>query len=347
MKTLIAIALSLIFACTAFGQIEGELATSWDGTPLVFRQGFWWHNGVAFTRQRIVNSCGQYTWQYYYAPTVVAEQTRIVNTVKPTDANWRNELLRLAETREKYAQKLQLNALEHAQYMEAIKEFKFGPPPGLGSYAGYSQLGYTFTGAVTNFGVNGSSQYGYSYKDLAAIYGDNGLAQMQQSLGQSVNQVGSILDKAIHGTLDLTAQTAAGNAKLAEKVINGQIVIEVAKVLNAQPAVAANYSFSVGPNNVMKADSSKVPDAQKEQNLKAWGAMAGPKCAACHTEGNIKGGFDLNKYLGMSPAEKQRVWSMINHQDPQKRMPLQLNGTAVERPGVALTDAEKALWYLN
>ena len=96
-----------------------------------YRDGYWWSNGVAFTRTRqayyTTGYCSSrrcstrslaYRWVYRRSSYQPAVQPQYVT---PKTEGWRTKLLEIAATRDRYEASTRASANEHNEFIEAVE----------------------------------------------------------------------------------------------------------------------------------------------------------------------------------------------------------------------------------
>jgi mono/diheme cytochrome c family protein len=344
-KYLLAAFTVLVLAFGVSAQTIGEVSS---GGMTFIGDGLWRHpDGVSLYSRAWVSGVGSWVngcyqpARGYWSYTQVRQSTPAVsiNNIVNLDykrVDFRDQAMTyiLADAKERSAQR---------DFIEIVKTLGLSAP----QYGG----GYNVNGSgFVNYGASGSTVYGINaypqgVQAYNAMYNDNSLAVLGQALSQSMIQSGTYFDK---------FNTAGASLLKAELDHRGKVaqifgIAQAVELMNRPQVVQQGYQWSVTPNGEFRKDDSKVPQGVREKNLNAWATVAGAKCATCHTEGG-KGfsAFDLNRYLTMSPAEKQKVMGTLTNPDPNRRMPLALQADgSVGRPGVPLTQDEIQLFFLN
>ena len=285
--------------------------------------GYWWNNNVAFkrvaVRQKIFTSRCTYYWQTTYQWQRVSSYQ--APKVSYQDENWRKRLLKIAESRDRYQQQAKRSALEHNEFLEAVRVL------GLDDYADYTPRyatnPYNFQQAQSSQSYvpnaqQGSSVYGYSYSTLADLYGSNDLSTLYQQAGRLTERAQSLAGDA-NTQFQSTVQLEGDNrARVA-------MILAKAQLLRAAdtPEAHVQQKLEVFGNKPLQGQSP----AQIATSLS--GLMAN-KCTKCHSDGNAQGrrtlfpsGVDLTQYASYSVAQKRRTVEVVLAGDmPKNGQPL-------------------------
>lgn len=364
--------ISFLIVTTFFFISEAKAQVYSDGyvdriDNYTYRSGYWYFGSdysIPYTRVRYqnpgywyngcyVNGSFYYTYTRYYAPT----PPPIAATITAKDSDWRTQLLKVAEQRDKYNGQIQKQALEHAQYMEAVKALGLSPPiPGTyvtGGYGGYGSgigipSGYSISGNYYNYplyGVNANTQYGYSYNQIAKLYGDTDINQLFQMSAQLTASAQKLAGDANSQFSGIVSQEGNNKARVAELLAKGAIMAQMLQALQAPPpAKVEGLSFRIEPGGKVTKDDAKVTASDKEKLRDMLGSLLAEKCSSCHYGKTIKSNFDIATYFEMSLEEKQkRVFPRIFTNDTKLMMPRNADGG----PGTPLTDSERQLFLMN
>lgn len=294
--------------------------------------------------------------RYYVAPTpsYVQPATTTYPTVKDTD--WRTQLLKVAEQRDKYNGQIQKEALEHAQYMEAVKALGLPQPipssyvqPGYygsGFGGGYGYGGYAIQGNYSSypiFGTNASTIYGYN--SVAALYKDTDINQLYLQAAQLTAGAQKLAGDANTQFGSLVSQEGNNRARIADILAKGAFIQQVMQTLQAPaPMEVKNLTFSIQPGGKLVKDDSKVTSSDKDKLAQLWGDSASTYCSNCHYGTTKKAGWSIEDYPNMSQDDKQkRVWPRLVTQDEKLRMPRNADGSAA--PALSNTEIQKWLMY--
>lgn len=323
-------------------------------TDYVYRDGYYWYSGRAYTRTLYqypgywsygVYYPGAYYYQYYEVPVVTKTETRVTYN----DPGWRTKLLELAAQRDKFEGEIRKGAHEQQYFMEAVQglglqgNFRWN---GYGAAAPYSYGGYGGYGSgyIQSYGASGSTKYGYTYNSLSQLYGDGDLSQLYQAANQLAQNAQRLGGDATAGFSALAGQEGANRARVAEIIAKGQMAQQILQALDAGPVTETRgFSFKFNQKGVLERAETGVDPKVKGDLAERWKALAESRCAACHTGANKKGGFDVSVYPTMPPEEKQKVWLRLVSEDEKRVMPRDADGHAGKR----LTADEFRLWVLN
>lgn len=340
---LLVVVLTLGQSAAASGYQNGYVA---DG--YTYDNGYWrWGNNY-YTRSWYQPNgyyhCGRYYqptgyYQYYYSHAYQAQ----VPSYK--DPNWKEKVLDIVAHREKEAAKLIASQQEYNQYIETVKllnisTFPGYPPQAYGQGINYGQL------HVGTYGANASTPYVYSQTKLESFYSDGRADILQQQLGRSLEQVGTLFGQAFKDTTDLTNIEGQRRAEVAAILAKGQAtqgvalaMAEYAKALQQQGTKIETIQFGT------KTEVNGSQPAQQKNVLslaKVWELSASVRCASCHSGGkkDIKGGFNVADYPNLSPEQQEAVYEVLVTDDLTKRMPRTPDGKVGEK----LPDHELLAW---
>lgn len=287
------------------------------------KDGFWWKDGLPYTRTRVSTPGGYYRDHYGYlyqgAPSYSWSYTRVALITKTVERRadykappaygpeWQVEMLKYARARDDYA-----------AYLSALKA--------LGADGSRYEFQQSQTLNLGPYGASGASQYGYSYHQVQAAYGDLNLNALYQQQGRLTQGAQSLAAQAHTEHSQLVQQAGDNQARIAEIVAKAQALRIVADGLNPQPRVITETRIrgsgfgppGTGKPMVPPKEDDEVPAEQVARWLNDVGV---PRCGACHSGTTVKANFDILKYPSMDVMRKRAVVERLVTEDAEKRMP--------------------------
>ncbi len=319
-----------------------------------YHDGYWYDGaGASYTRTRVDSgywNCGRYypTYYYQYSPYTAASASVSYSP------GWKNKMLDLASQRMKIEGDMILGNLDHQAYLESAKALGltstfvsagYGVVPQYGNHAYMPYANGHYAAPVV---ATGNTGYGYSFNSVAQAYNAVDMNALLQMTSQVTTQAQDLGGQANNGFQAIVKDFGANQARVAEIVSKGQAAVAMIQALNAGPVTVQTqgFSFKLGPNNTIIKDDTKVTPEAKADLKTQFEVMATAKCFACHGGAKTYGGWRVTDYYKMTPEEKQaKVWSLLTHADPNKRMPR--SGPDGKQPGTPLTQDELRLFLLN
>ena len=184
----------------------------------------------------------------------------------------------------------------------------------------------------------------YSYQQVTQAYGPIDVNAAIQQYGEAVKasvQAGSAATQDLGGVAQDIAGAANDLAMFREKL---------KAILDTQPPAGSRTQTTITQNGVTSAEASVTtgdPDAAPQPqilprvnaNFTALDVLQS-NCAACHSAGKeFVAKFDVANWPRMSMAQRSKVWAIVAHEDPAKRMPKA--GAHGELPGKPLPLAHR------
>jgi len=307
-----------------------------SASDYVFSNGFYWSGGQAFTRVKVLSkqcingTCRQvYTYQYQLVnpqPQVEVEVPAAPVPATPEASSsygWREQLLRLAEQREKYELQVRRSAEEHREFLEAINA--------LGIQAGLAGPGYTHvTGGqysadgsayVQQALPQGSTVYGYSA--AADVYGDVDLGALYQQalrLAEQSTEYGSV---ATANATSLIQQEGNNRARVAEILARGQAAREALESTRLGSEAHVRIQGTTSGQSQVQAQVQSGP-------LPELGAVVQNSCVKCHGGEKTLGNLNMTDLSSIDAAMGRKILERIVNPDPEMRMPPEQPLTARE-----------------
>lgn len=332
----------------------------------VYRDGYWWAGGQAFTRERWhvpghwtypSGYCGRsygcgchrvwvaavYYWRYfpYYAPAAPR--------VNYTDPGWRAKLLDIAAARDKIEGDLRKGREEQAYFLQGVQALGLTGNFRMESY-GLSLAPTYAPGGVLNYGVNAGTQYGggytiQGYSSLTQLYNPHDINAAYQQAAQLTERAITAGQNANTGFQGIVTAEGNNRARVAEVIARGQMIEQIGKALNGAPsAEVKGVSFKIEQNRITRVEEpGQVTASAKASLLEQFTQLAAARCASCHNGETVKGGFKVADYPGMSMEQKNKVWQTLTTPDDDKVMPRDKSGG----PGKRLTPDELKIFLLN
>lgn len=302
------------------------LASTSSASQYTFSNGYYWYNGVPYTRSTYWQPgtyCSPGYWYYSYA--------RAYPAVTYNDVGWRSKLLDIAAARDKIEGDIRKGQFEQLYFMEAVR--------GLGLEGNFRIQGYgAMSPYALNYGANATTQYGYSYNTAVQVdYSKVDLNQLYQMAGQHTAFSQSAATQATTGFQGLVNQAGSQQARVQEVLAKQQFVEAVFRAIFPPTAETVQYKFSSSPAGAPVVDASAVPDTTRAAVLEKWKALAAGRCFKCHSGDKPKGNFDVTTYPQASQEVRDKTLKLLTSQDASVRMP---------KEGHALTPEELKLFIL-
>ena len=305
---------------------------------------------AAYKQKVLLNHC-QYYWktQYRFEP--------IINNVRQKQASykdWRERLLDIAATRDKYAQAARNSVIEHNEFLEAVKALNLEGHPGLhqnirypqGYQQGYQQPYSNHGEASNNYGQQyvpnaqqGNTVYGYSYSSLASLYNQNDLSTLYQQIGRNAKAAAELTSHAHQSTVQLAEIEGTNKARIA-------MILAKAELLKAAAEPEAHFKaklqvYGTAPLRGIQSGGLPLSSQTPQQVAGSLRELLATKCYSCHSGGRIEGtsqvfpqGADLTQYATFAPEQKHAVLQAT------------LNGS-MPKEGEPLTVEEMGLFYAD
>lgn len=282
-----------------------------QASSYVFRDGFWWSNGVPFTRTLVKDDgCGCSYYSYKRAAVAhVTPKVVVNNTVlSPDDPKWQVKMLE------------ELGKLEDKKYfLQALQ---------LSGLAGQHRYG-----SGNYFGtIQGNSVYGYGlHQQSATVYGDADLNQLFQALERTTVNAQGLAQQAYAGHADVVGR---------QGYFAGKVAAIKALGLAAQQALADPPSFKVEsktgtftpeqPATMPRADEVRggAPSPGLVRDL-----VLQTSCLTCHNQAKASGGLDVSRgWAALNDAQRASIRVRVTTPDLAKAMPRDSSGKGVPLP---------------
>jgi cytochrome c553 len=298
----------LLMVCFEVGwQISGCTMVA-SASDYVFREGYFWKDGVPYQRYRTrYCSRGCYYYRYSY---------RRVPVVSSKTPDWRAKLLDIASQRDRFELNNKKSALEHNEFLEAVNALGLSGNfrvNGYGAPVQYAQ-GLAASGIQQPFAEQGTSVYGYSYSTLADVYGSTDLNVLYNQAGNLAKDSLALGDRAVTGHRALVQEEGHNRARVAEILAKAQL-LKAADTPSAHLKQEFNFRGTVDPEtgkvDLEEADMRPRYDAQASAVFKA-------KCNRCHNANSKAGkstifpdGVDMTKFYAFSPKQQNHVLQVL------------------------------------
>jgi hypothetical protein len=336
-----------VVAVPAYAQTNGTYS---DG--YVYQDGYWYLGKQAYTRASVpysyqaYDSYGRcyrtytaYKWAYtaYVAPAVTYK-----------DPDYRTKLLAIAQERDRFIMNQRKDAIEQNNFIETVRELGLNGNfnvRGYGNEVAYAnplRIGGSYSYGVANYGNPGATAYTYSYNSLTDIYGKSDPSVLQNQYARSVENTGTLHERALTGLGDIVKLDATTRERILTKMINGQIAERLMLAMDTPTTKTQTTITETGTGTLPVSPSpenktgllgfANLADQFRRQAL----LVTNGKCIACHGKDNPKGGLDLTDPFALTIEEQRSIVTRARHADPSKRMPLSDSGA----PGEPLTNAE-------
>lgn len=332
------------------------IASATDGYH--FRNGYYYYGSEPQAYYRtLISTPGYWSYGRYYVGysyySYSAYTPQVVQQQSYSTTDWKTQLLKIAEQRDKYQAKAASDYLDQQNYLQAIKalglegNFRW---PGYGTIPGsvmpqaigqeYGVEGHYYNYQSPLFGANASTVYGYN--QAAKLYNDDYLPGLFQMANQQTINSQALTDKAQTGFAELVGKEGQNKLRIAEIIAKGQMVASIMKSLEGPPsAIQQGFEFRITPKG-FEVNNDKVDPALKQQFQTQLKNTVNKSCAECHSAKVKKGGVDMTQYHTFSAEQKAVVLQRITSQDPSKRMPLSAKG-----PGEPLPPEIVRLFAIN
>jgi hypothetical protein len=332
-----------------------------------YRDGYWWYAGCAYTRVKVwdpqsyyYDACGRAypyarTWHWEYsqvasAPTYTTPA--YTPAVSSSDPHWKGKLLDIAAARDRGEIELRKTSVDHAAFLQSVQALGLQGNfaiQGYGQallYPGFALPGFAHgTAAYGNanlgtFGANADALYGYSYNQLREAYGELNMNTLYQQAARNTQTAQALGGQAHTEFSGLVGQAGDNQARIAEILAKAQAAKIALDAANPQASSKTQTSTTiVGSTPAAPATGVAAAAATAgDDGALFMRNVVSPRCLACHSGGNLKGGLDLTGYLSFPPEKKDLVRERVYASDPARRMPRGKDGG----PGPALPAEEKA-----
>lgn len=301
-----------------FALLAGS-TTSSLASDYVWRDGYWWLGGKAYTRSVEYYYQGRCKYsRYVYSPAVGYDYAAEVAKLKYTDPDWRTKLLDIAKQRDYFEGRMRLDALEQKEFIEAIQV--------LGLEGNFNWKGY---GADVNYGVGdayhhqnayhptpqGNTVFGYSA--IADVYGNVDLNQLYEQAIRLAEVSQRHGHEATVNAHTLIREEGSWRARVAEIIAKGQAAREALQGAQATGGRVEFRAFGTTPNSA----PARASNAQAEQVYSQLQSLVNDKCVKCHKADKLEGGLDLTDLSALSAEQGHSIFERIYSADPEKRMP--------------------------
>lgn len=315
-------------------------AGSVSASEYLFSNGYWWKDGQAFTRSIVQSYDSRGCLINSYKYTLYSSAPNVAH-VTPETPNWRAKLLEIAEQREKSEAKLRQSAIEHQEYLQALKALGLN-----GSHGGY-----TTATTIDAYGYSqrtapqGTTVFGYN--EIADVYGNVDLGDLYQSairLAESSNRYGAEATNGTQKLIDNFGDRAQG--LLSQQLAIAEINAKTAGVTNAARALGdaikaesrlhlEKRTEGPAPLPPREGGSPILDEPTAKQSLDSLASLVQVKCFACHGGKTTEAGLNLGDLTKLDDAAVNKILSRVTSANPEKRMP----------PGKPLEPEELRLFF--
>ena len=330
-----------------------------------FKDGYYWNGDKAYQRYEqksryYHNGCYSYRSQYYYQPVAVkyvekepeykapakVEYPETPTLPSVTDENWRQKLLELAGARDKWRAELKASALEHNEFMEAVRvlglegqgddynpRYAASPYQFGGTYqstlgGGYGSSSYSKKYLYNPQAAQGSTVYGYAgydYATLADVYGTTDMKVLYDQASRLATNAQSLAGEANVGFQQLIGKESNSRERVAYILAQAQLLRSAAIPEVREETQTQNY----GQN----------PQVLTQQHAAGadLGGVIHNRCVQCHSASVSEGkselfpqGVNMEDYQHFTFGQKQRVMqSIISGRMPKGGKQLEINEMAL------------------
>lgn len=328
------------------------LASVAGATDYTFSNGYYWKGGQAFTRSLVssYDARGCLVNTYQYTPYVAATTTTNITNVTHETPDWRNKLLEIADYQKKAEAKLRQSALEHQEYLEALKALGLNGPRG----------SVSTTTTVDSYGYSqrptGQGATVYGYNEIADVYANTDLGEIYNTamrLAEASNRYGADATNGAFKLVDQLGDRASGllSQQLAIAEINAKTngVVTASRALGdvfraeSRLRIEKRVEGPAPPNQtpsppppggspILDEPSAKATSNQAFDNLVG---LVNTKCVSCHGGKTTEAGLSLVDLGKVDQQTAKKILARITHPNPEKRMP----------PGKPLDQDEIRLFY--
>lgn len=275
------------------------------GNDWVYRDGYWWLNNQAYSVQKVrvyENGCWVYRWNYI----PISTQNYALPSYK--DAAWRDKLTEIVAAKERYQAAMNLSALEHAEWLEAVKAVGFNPNQTYG-------LRY----ATGNYGAaiyaqNGSSVYGTI--ETQNYYNPSNLDVQWNQADRHVDKAQNLAGEAMNGFREVLREASTQESSAKERVAAIYAKAALLKAADTPEITIRKQTFG---QNIQGG----IKPIEGGNDLIA---VISGRCAGCHNAANPQGTIDMTKYLAFDEETKAKVRTAITNPNPEERMPKKKEG---------------------
>ena len=265
-----------------------------NANDYVFRDGFYWLNGNAFTRTLVsvpgtpyYDYCGRYCLsasRSYYTYTQVPVAVKKQATPVQYGDNWKSEIAKAAAAKE-----------DHAAFQKALTTVF---PQQVSAQTVQSDSTY----------LGGSTAYGYlpyTYQTVKQAYGELDLNQLYQAaarLAQSSQQYSS---EATSNHAGLVQSAGDQAARVAEINAKRDAVVAMAKSIEPQASSTTTTTVQ-GYAKAESSSSSTVGPVMDRLSL-----ALNNNCLECHAGNKAKGNLDLTNWKALTEVQKNEIHRRI------------------------------------
>ncbi len=269
---------------------------------------------------------GKAYYAYYYSYYPINKQ------VTYTDPDWRSQLLKIAQNRDKIEGKLRLNASEQKYFLEAVEALGLAGQFRFQNY-GADPYGYNSL-SISPAGYQGKTITGYSLSTFIDAYGNFDRNILFQQASRHTQNAQQLAGQATTDFAGLVQQEGNNSARVAEILAKGEAaakVLQASKAENQAQITTREFRFQIEQTPDGKVEVKPIPEQQAtiQSNVQVnFYQVAALQCASCHAGSKPKGNFDVFSFATMKEEDKKKVRERLTTQDAKLRMPRNPDGTA-------------------
>lgn len=345
MRPITTIGLALLLAVMVLVSVPTPAAASYPykyhgNGYYIGADGWYYTKDKYYYRDR----CGYRRWKWVYNKTIYKVSGTYhpggssygaaggYNYITPGTEGWRQKLLAIAEQRDKYEAAQRTSALEHNEFLEAVKALGL---TGNFHWENYGMAPTLANNAYSTYGASGYSHYPtqqgatiYGYSTVADVYGDVDLGALYQQalrLGEQAQTYGAA---AARDSKTLIAQEGENRARVAAILAEAQATRE--KLDAARPTSQSQirtHQFRINTHSG-GGQPGATPDEATDAGggVSALGAnplltLVSNKCVRCHGGAKTEAGLDLRDLTKLTADQGTAVLARIVDPDPERMMP--------------------------
>lgn len=301
---------------------SGGVAVALEEDGYVFNEGYWWKDGVAYSRNKEYYGYVSY-YGYSYPRYYYYSYTPAVANINPQALDADAKLLDIAAARDRTEGKVRLANQKHAAFLEKVDKL------GLAGNFSWQGYGAAIPGPAYgnkslfygSYGFNGNTPYGYTYNQVADLYGTldpNVLFQQSASLTKGAQGLAGQANTEFNNLLKTATDGMNRAAEIREQGIAAERVLNASKAAPQAKVITQGSGVGTAPAQSQPQGVIALPNAAQ--------ATRNALCASCHSAQNKKGGFDVTKWGELTPDQKMYVVNIVTTADEKHRMPRKEDG---------------------
>lgn len=271
------------------------MAATCSASGYTYRDGYYWRDGQAYARYRAKVCYGSYCrYEWRYKPVAAQKRSRI----DYQDEGWRARLLELAKNKDAWLQSAKRSALEHNEFLEAVKalnlEAEVGYSPRYAEAGGYA---YAQQSGYQPIAQQGDTVYGYSLNRTLEQYGsaDNSvLFDQAERLTEQAQELGGDAHERFMASLQLES---SARERVARVYAEAEKVRAAGELLRASVSPWSKYSETI--------TGDAATDGGGGVQFARGGSLIDTKCVSCHGGENPKAGMSLQDIASLDAETRE------------------------------------------